>query len=267
MKAAQTSLWDLVRASTQIDPDDLAQALESESGRGELDFRTRLLIRDGIDALEQKWGPERVGGWLGSSPAGKQLQRLRLVEMGQRGFPSLEHRLMETTRRETVLQFLRDLGTRLSEPQKITIGGAFALVLEAGLSRHTEDIDVVDEVPAGLREHPEWLGSLASRYGLHLTHFQSHYLPVGWAGRVHSLGLFGQLQVFVVDALDVLVGKLFSAREKDLDDLRMLLPKVDKTQFVERLRSAGATFVAEERLHPNAQRNWYILYGETLPSS
>ncbi len=66
------------------------------------------------------------------------------------------------------------------------------------------------------------MNGLVERYGLRLAHFQSHYLPDGWQRRVESFGVFGELAVFLVDPVDIAVGKLFSRRDKDLDDVRML---------------------------------------------
>ena len=131
---------------------------------------------------------------------------------------------MEKTDPETIRQLLRELGTLASRPTRIDVGGSGALILLGNLSRSTDDIDIVDEVPPELRAQHDAMEQLASRYGLRLAHFQSHYLPAGWIDRVRSLGRFGNLEVFLVDPLDIFVGKLFSAREEDRDDLRALAP-------------------------------------------
>jgi hypothetical protein len=106
---------------------------------------------------------------------------------------------------------------------------------------------------------------MASQYGLQLTHFQSHYLPSGWSQRVRSLGRFGTLDVYLVDVYDIFVGKLFSGREKDRGDLRMLKRSLDKGQIVERLQTAAKNLAAESALKDHADKNWYILFGEPLP--
>ena len=106
---------------------------------------------------------------------------------------------------------------------------------------------------------------LSQRFGLNLTHFQSHYLPSGWRDRVSSLGRFGQLDVYLVDAYDVLLGKLFSAREKDQDDLRAVAGLIEKETLVARLLAAGGVFMNESKLAQHARNNWYIVYGEELP--
>jgi hypothetical protein len=135
------------------------------------------------------------------------------------------------------------------------------------LTRHTDDIDVVDELPAQLRTEHDFLNGLIARFGLRLAHFQSHYLPSGWQARVAPLGKFGQLEVYLVDECDIAVGKLFSARDKDRDDLRALSAQLDKARLTERLRSAGAHFLADPTLRANAEKNWYVVYGDGLPAS
>lgn len=261
------SIWSLVLGRPQIDPAELATALEREAAQGDLDFRTRLLIRDSLDALAGQWGCDRVGDWLGGLPAGQRLQAIWRSDLGPCGFPTISRRIMNVTRADTVLQFLREVSLHVTKPTRFVIGGSIALILAGTLSRHTEDIDVVDEVPGEIREQHELLEQLAGRYGLQLTHFQSHYLPAGWQDRVHSLGNFGPLEVSVVDVLDVFVGKLFSAREKDRDDLRALAPQLGKAAISGRLLAAGGPLLAEAELQKHACENWYVLYGESLPGS
>jgi hypothetical protein len=63
----------------------------------------------------------------------------------------------------------------------------------------------------------------------------------------------------------MIVGKLFSARTKDRDDLRMLTRQLDKSRIEQRLRDSGSALVSEAGLKSNASKNWYVLYGEPLP--
>jgi len=266
MPLVQNDLWSLTLGRPQIDPKALALALEHEASQKDLDYRTRLLIRDSLDALAQYWGLDRFDVWLNQSPQRAELEQIRRSGFERPGFPTLHQRLMNTTEPETFRQFLRELGERVPRPARIQIGGSGALILAGNLSRRTDDLDVVDEVPAEIRSQHDLLDELASRYGLRLTHFQSHYLPSGWQQRVLSLGAFGRLDVFSVDPLDIFVGKLFSARTKDLDDLRVLAPQFDNSKVVERLRSSAGALRNEQKLAADAQRNWYILFGEPLPT-
>lgn len=265
MSVVRDDLWGLTFGRPHIDADELAAAVEREAGH-ELDERTRLLIHDSLDALARHWGQERFDSWLASSARNAILEEISRCRFDEPGFPSLHQRIMEATRPEVIRQFLRDLGDHLTHGARIEIGGAIALILAGELSRSTEDIDVADAIPQPIRDQHQFLDELAQEYGLRLTHFQSHYLPAGWADRLTSLGQFGRLDVFLVDPLDIMVGKLFSARRKDLSDLRDIAPRFDKGQTVERVRSSATALLREPDLAQNARRNWYIVFGDELPS-
>ena len=260
-------LWGLVWGRPQVDPAELAEAMANEIGNGEPDFRTRLLIRDSLQALQEYWGRERVAAWLLASPARAALERIWQEDLGEPGFPSLAERIMEKIDPEVVRQFLRDLGTQVPRPVRLTVGGVIALILPGYVTRATEDIDVVDEVPAEVRSLRPLLEQLRKRYGLQVTHFQSHYLPARWHERLHSAGPFGQLHVFLVDVYDVFLSKLSSAREKDRDDLRLVAPQLSKDVLVRRLRETAGALLADAGLRQRAESNWYILFGEPLPST
>jgi hypothetical protein len=258
-------LWQLVSARREIDPFILARAIEKTIDQVDQDFRTRLLIRDATNALEQYWGPEKLERWLNSSHGREKILAIRSEDLGQPGFPLLVEELMEQTEPEAIKQFLRELGTSIKQPLNLQIGGSVALILTGHLCRATDDIDVVDEVPEPIRKERELLENLAKRYRLTLAHFQSHYLPDEWESRCHTLGSFGRLQVAVVDAYDVFVGKLFSGREKDRDDLRALASRLEKGLIVTRLGATTTRLLREEALREKAEKNWYILYGEDMP--
>jgi hypothetical protein len=265
MVAQAKDLWALVKYRPQIDPDDLATAIQDELQDEALDYRTRLLIRDGVDALRGYWGEARFQQWLDRCPARDRISAICKEEFERPGFPTLRRRLMEKTDPEHIRQYLRDLGVRVSRPLRMEVGGSVALIIPGYLSRATDDIDVVDEVPADLRTEYALLHDLESRYGLGLRHFQRHYLPMGWEQRLHFLDSFGQLRVYLVDAADVFLSKLFSIRDKDLDDLRVTAPQLDKEVLAGRLKRDCSSMLAAPDLRQRAEQNWYILYGEPLP--
>jgi hypothetical protein len=68
-----------------------------------------------------------------------------------------------------------------------------------------------------------------------------------------------------VDAFDLFLSKLTSIRTKDLDDLRMLVPQLDKATIIQRLKDTMQSALASESLKEQAKINWYILFGEELP--
>jgi hypothetical protein len=264
MSLAADNLWNVTVPGRQVDPIQLADALSALSESANLDFRTRVLIRDSLGALETHWGHETFAVWMRGTPGREMFEQIVRQDLGPPGFASLEKRVVEPTRPEIVLQLLRELGLRVQKPTRIEIGGSIALILSGHLSRMTEDIDVVDEIPPELRSQHELLDETAARYHLRLTHFQSHFLPAGWEARLRSLGRFGQLDVFLIDPCDIFVSKLFSARAKDLDDLRILSSQVEKGAASERVHHSAKAMLAEADLAENARRNWYVLYGESL---
>jgi hypothetical protein len=266
VKISQDNLWTLALERQWIAPGDLADAVQREAGLESLDFRTRLLIRDSLDALRQKWGQNRLAEWVAATGCGVVLNSILGDKLGAPGFPSLVHRLMEPTRSQSVLQFLRELGENLQTPVTIAIGRSIALILENLLSRRTEDIDLVNEIPAAVRSEHAVLDGLAKRYGLKLAHFQSHYLPMGWESRLIPLETMGRLTVRLVDGCDIFVGKLFSRRDKDRDDLRALAGQLEKARIIRRLGESAGALMGEKSLREQAEKNWYVLYGEQLPA-
>ncbi len=260
-----SELWQLVWGKPEVDPTALTQAIEKELSNAPLDFRTRVLIRDSTKALENYWGPKRWQQWLSRSPVQTNIQAICSEELGEPGFPFLKDQLMDRTEPETVKEYLRELGTSISEPVTLEISGAIALILGGYLNRATTDIDVVNEVPAAIRNRHDLLNDLQKRYGLLLTHFQSHYLPVGWQQRLNYLGDFGSIKLYTVDVYDLFLGKLCSARTKDLDDLRAIKPSLAKEQLVNQLLSTAEELLKEPSLRQSAENNWYILFGEDLP--
>jgi hypothetical protein len=266
MTAETLDLWSLVRKRPQIDPGDLAEALREQSKEEPLDYRTRLLIRDSIEALKDYWGAPRLESWLAACAEAGRIRAICDEPFEKVGFPSIRRRLMDKTEPDHVHQFLQDLGRRLQGQHRIYVAGSIALVLPGYLVRHTDDIDVVGEVPKEIRDDHALVKSLQDRYGLHLGHVQPHYYPKGWQDRAHSLAAFGRLQVFLLDVYDVVLGKLYSARDKDLDDLRVLIPQIDKDVLIRKFQQSAADFIASPRLGEIATDNWKILFGEDLPT-
>jgi hypothetical protein len=258
-------IWSLVWGSPHIDPELLISAIEEQLTQPKWDERTKILIRESTNALREHLGKDRINKWIAGNQNSERLLRLQSEDLGKAGFPFLKDRLMNRTNPDTVMQFLRELGLRCLSNSRLEIGGSIALLLKGYLSRSTEDIDIVDEIPEEIRIQRDLIDELQKRYGLALTHFQSHYLPEGWKNRLDHLGTFGSLDVFLVDPYDLFVYKLFSSRTKDLDDLRVLNAHIDKSNLVEHFKKFGKVLAKEEKLRNSAENNWYILFGENLP--
>jgi hypothetical protein len=264
--ALQTlDLWTLTRGRPQIDPNDLAEAIAVQAAEEDLDYRTRLLIRDSMEALRQYWKPQRLQTWMEQCPQRDKIETICKEPFDEVGFPSLSRRLMEKTEPELVRQFLQHVGTSMRRDTRVEIAGVIPCIMLGYLSRHTEDVDLIDEVPQELRENHRLLQELHDSYGLELGHVQSHYYPSGWRDRVHYLDDFGHLEVYLLDVYDVFLSKLFSARIKDMGDLRLLAPQLEKAVIVDRFKNTCNSFLAAPRLLQLAQDNWKILFGEELP--
>src|SRR5262245_32121923 len=145
-------LWGLVWGKPQIDPDDLAAAVADQAREEELDYRTRLLIRDSVEALKGYWGERRVRDWLAGSSTRERIEAICGEAFERPGFPTIARRLMAKTDPEVIEQLLRRLGTGIHRSARLVIGGSASLILQGFLSRQTEDIDVVDEVPQEIRD-------------------------------------------------------------------------------------------------------------------
>lgn len=233
-------LWSLTAGRSFVDREALREAVDALRG-AELDYRSRRLVEESDLALQGLVAPDAE-------------------------FPTLVGRIGVSLKKLTIEQYLRELGTTISSPAKVIIGGSSALILKDLLARNTEDIDIVDEVPEPIRELHEWRAKAKKRFGLFVAHFQSHYLPQGWEKRVHSLGSYGKLEAYVVDPIDIFVRKLFSKREKDLDDIRALVGYLPRAGIDERLSSAKALRSDPER-ELQAGRNYYILFGQEPPTA
>lgn len=265
--ATQTlDLWSLVLDFPQVDPHDLAEAVCQQAGERDLDYRTRLLIRDSVDALKFYWGEARTARWLADAPTAQAIQAICNNQYEEIGFPTLRRRLMDKTRAERVRQFFEEAGRSLRHPVRIYVGGSIALIMPGYVNRRTDDVDVVGEVPKELRENYALMDALKDRYALYFGHVQPHYFAKGWQDRAHWLDTFEELQVYLLDVYDVFLSKLFSMRDKDRDDLRVLIPQIDKDVLVRKFRELAGDFLAAERLKDIATSNWKILFGEALPS-
>jgi hypothetical protein len=265
MPGLANDLWSLIWGRPEVDPNDLASAVQAEAAKGDLDYRTRMLIRDSMNALKSYWGPDRTQRWLVRCPGRDRIETICSEEFDKIGFPMIRESLVEKTDPQTVEQMFRDLGRHVHRSVKLAVGGSIALILPGYISRATTDIDVVDEVPAELRSQHALLGDLSKRYKLLLTHFGSHYLPTGWENRLHYFNEFGDLRVYLVDVYDVFLGKLFSKRTKDLDDLRVLAPQLDKAKLVQQLKDTTAALQKDPNLLELGQKSWYIVFGEAFP--
>ena len=263
---AAAGLWQLTQGQPYVDAGALADAIVAQVRSGDLDYRTRLLIRDGLDALEGHWGTAKTLGWLAKTGERNALTKLWREPHERAGFPFWRKQIMDAVTPEKIESMLREVGSHLRKRTSAVLGESGALILSGLVSRETQDLDFVDEVPAELRNDHAFKNRVEGFYRLQLSHFQHHYLPSGWKDRTKSLGVFGNLALAVADPHDIFLGKLTSIREKDLQDLHELKAKLDKATLVDRLKSSMESTFASDELKRRATQNWYVLYGEELPT-
>ena len=68
----------------------------------------------------------------------------------------------------------------------------------------------------------------------------------------------------LVDALDIIAGKVCSARPKDRDDFRVLSPNLNKEELRQRVLQGSCGLLSSDQYRRQAITNWYIVYGEDL---
>lgn len=251
-----------------IDANRLYAAIERELSRNtKPDFRTRLLIRDAVNALESFYGKRTFDKRLKSSEVRESVESIMQEDLGEPGFHNIRSRLVENTQRTQLAQLFELIGRKIHSKTEICIAGSIPTLIEGLTARPTDDIDIVDEIPSSLREQRELLDQIATKYGFTFGHVQSHYLPTGWRDRLQHFGTFGKLSVHVVDIYDIFVSKLSSKQEKHLDDLRVLSGRLNKDTVKQRLLNDGHQFLESPFDRPTIEQNWQFLYQEPLTTN
>jgi hypothetical protein len=257
--------WRLVWGQPYIDSDTLAAAIESDLQRNpHPDYRTRLLVRDAAQAIRSFWGARKFQRWLAASPVRERLHAVLNESFPEVGFPHIRRRLVDSIGEVEIKQIFALLGEQIHDRVEVYVAGSIPTLIEGLTARPTEDIDIVDEVPAAIRKQRALLRKIETDYGLRLGHVQSHYLPSGWEKRRRFLGDFGGLRVYLVDAYDIFVSKLSSKQKKHQDDLRVLAPKLDKETARRRLFEEGRAFLDDPHQRPQIEASWQFIYQEPL---
>lgn len=263
--SADSDPWELIWGQPYIDSDRLCSAIERELlADCQQDFRTRLLIRDAVVALESFWGSRKFAKWLERSPVKDSVHAIMREDLGAPGFHNIRSRLVVNVQRNQLEQIFELLSKGISQPTDAYIAGSIPTLIEGLTARPTDDIDFVDEVPLTIREQQATREKIAQQYGFTFGHVQSHYLPKSWQDRLQCFGKFGKLTVYLVDSYDIFVGKLASKQEKHQDDLRVLAAKLDQQKARERLFAYGKDFLASPYDRPTIEENWRFIYREPL---
>lgn len=259
--------WELVWGQPYIDCDTLAAAIEQDlERRPDPDFRTRLLVRDATRAIRSYWGPQKFGLWLRRSLVQDMIRTILKEHLGKEGFHNIRGRLVTNVGSNEIRQIFSLLGQGVRDSIDVYIAGSIPTMIQGMTARPTDDIDIVNEIPAQIRKQTDILKRIRGEYGLTLGHVQSHYLPTNWQQRRHFLGDFGGLHVYLVDVVDIFVSKLSSKQEKHKQDLRVLANSLDKEDVKRRLYGDGKAFLDDPYLRPQIEENWKFVFQESLPS-
>jgi Nucleotidyltransferase of unknown function (DUF6036) len=257
--------WRLVWGQPYIDSRTLAAAIEQDLARSaDPDFRTRLLVRDSAVALRSYWGAHRFAQWLEASPAGPRVGEILNQDLGEPGYSTIRRRLVDSIDSTQLGQIFELLGRGIHGRVEIHIAGSVPTLIKGLTARPTDDIDLVDEVPAEIRRQQDVLRRIETEFGLKLGHVQSHYLPARWRDRRQWLDDFGGLRVYLLDEYDIFVSKLSSKKEKHQLDLRVLALKLDKDTARHRLLTDGRGFLDDPKLRPQIEENWRFIFQEPL---
>jgi hypothetical protein len=257
--------WRLVWGQPYIDSRTLAAAIEQDLARSaHPDFRTRLLVRDAAVALRSYWGSGRFEQWLAASPVGQGVRDIMSEDLGETGYSTIRRRLVDSIDATQLRQIFELLGRNIHGRIEIHIAGSIPTLIKGLTARPTDDIDLVDEVPAEIRRQRAVLRQIEDEFGLKVGHVQSHYLPPHWRDRRHWLGDFGGLRVYLLDEYDIFVSKLSSKQKKHQLDLRVLALKLDKEMARQRLLGDGHIFLDDPKLRPQIEENWRFIFQEPL---
>lgn len=260
-----TTPWQLVWGQPYIDCEDLAAAIESDALRNPRpDYRGRLLVRDAAQAIRSFWGAKKFARWLADSPVGEKIRSILKEPFAKTGFPHIRSRLVNRIGENQIRQIFTLLGQNIHDRVEIYLAGSIPTLIEGLTARPTEDIDIVDEVPAEIRKQRAVLRKIRHEYGLSLGHVRSHYLPIDWKERRRYLGDFGGLRIYLVDAYDIFDSKLSSKCEKHQSDLRVLAEKLDKDTAKRLLLEKGRAFLDDPRQRRQIEANWQFIFQEPL---
>ena len=131
-------------------------------------------------------------------------------------------------------EFLQALDSKLTEKCVLSCFGGFALTLVYGISRTTQDIDVMDVAPphaAGILMREGGKGSpLAEKYRVYLDIVGIANPPYEYESRLQPLyeGAFQHLVLKVMDPYDLALTKLKRDSDKDFQDV---LARAEKIPF------------------------------------
>lgn len=143
--------------------------------------------------------------------------------------------------------FLAEIDEALDAPVNLNCIGGFALTVHFGMSRNTNDLDLI-EVPAALYASPLLTlggegGPLHKKYKLFIDPVTVAFFPENYAERLTKIftETYKNLRVRILDPYDIVLTKLGRNIQRDRDDVRFLAREIPLK--VERLKERYLTEV------------------------
>lgn len=121
--------------------------------------------------------------------------------------------------------------------------GGSACILAGWIDRTTRDFDFVD---LGYAARLSKVLKLLEPYDLLTNYFAA--IPTGFAGRAIRIEGFAHISVYVFSREDVIASKIDRMSEKDVEDMRVLMPEVDRGKLEVCIRETLDNIVYEDRM-------------------
>ena len=263
--------WSLesARARPTIDPATLARAIETVMVEPNLDWRTLQLAKEGWQALEESIEPRLLNDYLQDRTSIQIAEAIRARiddpwnSHCEVRFSSLKERLMPHLSPTTIRQFLRELGTAILTPPQSPWAAPHPWSSGGCCRGPRRTWTSSTRFPRNTRRASDPPRAFSPLWSAH-DPLPEPLPATRWESRTVDFGTFGKIQVRLVDALDIIAGKVYSARPKDLDDFRLLSLNLNKEELKERVLQGSSSLTSSDQDRRQATTNWYIVYGDDL---
>lgn len=125
---------------------------------------------------------------------------------------------------------------------KFYLAGGSACVLAGYIDRATRDFDIVDT------GYPSYLGKvfkLLEPYDLLTNYFAA--IPKNYAKRAIKLEGFKNISVYIFSKEDIIASKIDRLSQKDIDDIKAIIGKVDRTLLKKCIEEAVENIIYDDK--------------------
>lgn len=125
---------------------------------------------------------------------------------------------------------------------KFYFAGGSACVMAGYIDRATRDFDFIDiGYPANLSK----VFKLLEPYDLLTNYFAA--IPKNYMDRATKLEGFGNISVYIFSKVDIIASKIDRLSEKDIEDIRILIPDINKEQLMKSINETIENIVYVDR--------------------